>query len=89
LRPGDDRQDAEDANFDRWPSKNSPRAGGWPAEIAHMKSWLATRANWIDGQYLSAPQFSPPGGPSSGGVVVTISAPGGGRLFLRLRVTIP
>jgi len=54
-----------------------------------MKSWLATRANWIDGQYLSAPQFSPPGGPSSGGVVVTISAPGGGRLFLRLRVTIP
>lgn len=51
------------ANFSRWnASNNRPRSGGWPAEVSHMKNWLATRASWIDGQFLSAPVISESGG---------------------------
>jgi hypothetical protein len=48
-----------EANFARWnASNNRPRTGGWPAEISHMKNWLASRASWIDGQFLSPPLIS-------------------------------
>jgi hypothetical protein len=50
------------ANFARWnASNNLPRSGGWPAEINHLKTWLATRLDWIDGQFLSLPTFSESG----------------------------
>lgn len=50
------------ANFSRWPSNNSPRSGGWPSEIAHLKNWLSVRAAWLDRQYITPPGFSPAGG---------------------------
>jgi hypothetical protein len=64
------------ANFSKWnASNNTPRSGGWPAEIMHMKTWLSNRAAWIDGQFLPAPQFS------KNGNLVTLSAASSGTIY--------
>jgi len=66
------------ANFAKWnASNNTPRAGGWPAEITALKTWLTARANWIDSQYVAAPAFSHPGGEVTAGTNVSITAPAG------------
>ena len=72
------------ANFARWPSNNTPRSGGWPAEINHMKTWLRARAAWIDNQYLSQPEFSPAGGPFDNSVTVTLDADDSGSIYYTL-----
>lgn len=72
------------ANFARWPSNNTPRSGGWPAEIDHMKSWLAARAAWIDDQYLSPPELTPSGGTFAESVRLTMRAAGGGEIYYTL-----
>lgn len=53
----------------RWP-ENTSRYGNHAGEVAHMKSWLTARADWIDRQFLAAPtvstggnlRFAPPAG---------------------------
>ena len=48
--------------FNRWGSVNSqytPRYGGFDGEINAMKTWFQNRMNWIDGEFLSPPNFSP------------------------------
>jgi hypothetical protein len=63
------------ANFARWnAAENTPRPGGWPAEIQYLKTWLASRTAWIDSQYLAAPIFSQPGGPVTNGLSLTLRA---------------
>lgn len=66
------------ANFAKWnTAANTPRAGGWPAEITALKTWLTARANWIDSQYTAAPSFSVPGGEVTAGTSVSLTAPAG------------
>jgi hypothetical protein len=77
------------ANFNRWPSSNTPRGGGWPAEIAHMKSWLAARAAWLDDQYLAPPELSPPGGSSAGSVLLSMQAGTRAAIYYTLDETDP
>jgi hypothetical protein len=37
-------------------------AANWQSRLTQMKTWLRTRANWIDSQFVPAPQLSHPGG---------------------------
>jgi hypothetical protein len=39
-----------------------PTAANWQSRLTQMKTWLRTRANWIDSQFVPAPQLSHPGG---------------------------
>ena len=65
----DELREAQQRNFARWPER-SPNGGnfqqagtlGWEAEVSHLKGWLQARAEWIDSQYLSPPEFNHPGG---------------------------
>ncbi|HZZ58693.1 MAG TPA: CotH kinase family protein, partial [Opitutaceae bacterium] len=38
-----------------WPDDASRFPGGWQGEIDNLKSWLATRAQWIDSQFVAPP----------------------------------
>ena len=52
-------------------------AATWQGRLTQMKSWLRTRANWIDSQLVAAPQLSHPGGNVSAGFSLGMSAPVG------------
>lgn len=39
----------------QWPDDASRFPGGWQGEIDNLKSWLATRAQWIDSQFVPPP----------------------------------
>lgn len=41
----------------RWPANTSRFAGGYAGEVANMKSWVSTRAQWIDAQFVAAPNM--------------------------------
>ena len=48
-------------------------ASSWNSRVATMKSWLQTRANWIDSNFLPPPDFSSNGGVISPGFQLTIT----------------
>lgn len=52
-----------------------PNAATWQSRLTQMKTWLRTRANWIDSQLVAAPQFSEPGGNVSAGFSLGMTAP--------------
>jgi len=65
----DEIRESQVRNFVRWtqyPANGGnfaePGLVGWEAEVSHMKGWLATRAAWVDSQYLSPPAFNTSGG---------------------------
>jgi hypothetical protein len=66
--------EAQVRNFQKW---NLLGAGGYAGEISHLKQWLATRASWIDSQFLAPPVLSSQGRPITPGFQLTISAPTG------------
>ena len=70
-----------EANFARWRSNNRPRRGGWPAEIDHLKSWLKRRSEWIDGRFLSPPEFNQDGGAVPDGFELTMTSGDDGTLY--------
>lgn len=41
---------AQVRNFQRW--SNQPRFGGYSGEVNHLRNWLTTRLNWMDGQFV-------------------------------------
>lgn len=63
----------------KWPSANSPRAGGYPAEIQHLLTWMQSRAGWMDRRTLAggllpaAPQATLSSDPLPAGGTVTLS----------------
>jgi len=75
-RMADEIREAADRNYARW-TMYPPRFGGFQGEIDHMKDWLETRANWIDGQFVRPPRLTPDGGYVSSGATVTLSNPNG------------
>ena len=47
--------EAAPRDYRRW---SSSRYGDFAGEIRHLKDWLRQRVEWIDSQWLAAPQFS-------------------------------
>ena len=50
---------------------------GWETEIRNLKNWLRIRSEWIDAQFIIAPEFSHDGGLVEPGLEVTLEAPEG------------
>ena len=61
-------------------------ASTWTSRITDMKSWLQSRANWIDTNFLAPPTFNAPGGIVAPGFTLTIQNPAGqsGTLYYSL-----
>lgn len=49
-----------------------PSATDWTNRLATMKTWLRTRADWIDSNYIRPPFFNQDGGPVPDGFQITI-----------------
>ncbi|MEO7319248.1 MAG: CotH kinase family protein, partial [Chthoniobacteraceae bacterium] len=60
----------------KWPD-NAATGGIYLNEITAMKSWLGTRATWIDSQMPAAPAANVATGIVSAGTAVTLSGSGG------------
>jgi hypothetical protein len=64
-------------NFNRF-SAVSPRFGSFQGEVNHLKTWLQTRAEWIDDQFdviiILPPTFSHPGGAVPSGFELELSS---------------
>ena len=52
--------------------------------IAAMKKWIQGRYGWIDGQFVRAPAFNPPGGPVPPGASLVISGAAGTTIYYTL-----
>ncbi len=63
-------------NYARW-SSYPPRFGGFQGEISHLKDWLATRAAWIDSQFVKPPQTIPDSSHVEAGTTVSLTNPNG------------
>ena len=61
-------------------------ASSWTSRVSEMKSWLQSRANWIDTNFLAPPTFSAAGGIVPPGFTLAIQAPAGesGTLYYSL-----
>lgn len=46
-------------------NQNGLTASSWNSRVNSMKSWLQSRANWIDSNFIAPPDFSFAGGPVS------------------------
>lgn len=51
-----------------------PSAANWQSRLTQMKTWLHTRANWIDAQFVGTPQLSHPGGNVNANFSLNITA---------------
>lgn len=58
-----------------------PSTSEWTNRLAQMKSWLKTRADWIDGNYLRPPVFNQDGGLVVDGFQVAITGTNGAIYF--------
>jgi len=76
-------QDAANRNFAKW-TRYPPNSGGWMGEVNYLKSWLATRVNWIDNQFLDQPRFGRTDGVVDAGTQVTLSGPTGATIYYTL-----
>lgn len=81
LRSGPMSNDAMEAIIDRQaavigPDKallnGFPNSREWAIRLARMKSWLKSRADWIDNNYLRPPVFNQSGGPVAAGVPLVV-----------------
>jgi hypothetical protein len=52
--------EAATRNFTRWQSLTGLSPSGWPTEVAQLKSWQQTRAEWIDSLYPVPPTLTEP-----------------------------
>jgi hypothetical protein len=59
-------------NFQRW--SDQPRFGSYQGEINHLKDWLTTRLDWMDGRFAPRPSANRPAGIQPPGTRVTLSA---------------
>ena len=68
-----DLNESQVRNFQRW--NDQPRFGGYQGEVNHLKDWLATRLDWMDGRFAPRPAANRPAGIHPPGTRVTLSAP--------------
>ncbi len=64
-------------------------AGDLTTNFTELKSWLVTRAAWIDSQFAVAPEHSLAAGPIMAGTSVSITVPSGTRVYYTLDGTDP
>ncbi len=69
----------------RW-SQNTPRSGGYPAEVQHLLNWMQTRAVWMDRRMMFNPGSLLPEPPqiNISGNTATITGSGSGQLYFTL-----
>jgi spore coat protein CotH len=48
-------EESQARNFQKWPLLRNTAA--WRSEVRHLKNWVKDRAEWIDEQYVDAPDF--------------------------------
>jgi hypothetical protein len=61
----------------RWPIDDN-RPGNHAVQLGYLRNWLASRANWIDSQFLAAPTVV------ASGTSLTFTAPSGAQLAYTL-----
>lgn len=69
-------------DYARW--YGSATSNHLPTEVANMKSWLLSRAAWIDSQLGTAPTASRPPGPVTQGQTVALTVPSGTTVYYTL-----
>ena len=62
---------AQVRNFQRF--SNQPRFGGYSGEVNHLRNWLTTRLNWMDGQFVPEPVTNLSNGTLPAGTTLTLS----------------
>jgi hypothetical protein len=66
-------------DYARWYS--SPTANNIVTETNNLKTWLATRATWIDSQFTALPVIVRPPGPVAPGATTSITVPSGTTVY--------
>ena len=68
-------EESQARNFQKWPLLRNTSA--WRSEVRHLKNWVEERAEWIDEQYVDAPDFvTQPGVLNEDGMVKIAPGPG-------------
>lgn len=62
---------AQVRNFQRFSSQ--PRFGGYSGEVEHLRDWLTTRLNWMDGQFVPEPTANLASGTLPAGTTLSLS----------------
>ncbi|MDB6135498.1 MAG: hypothetical protein JWM59_3741 [Verrucomicrobiales bacterium] len=78
--------EAAPRNFTRWPER-APRAGGWSAEIDHLRGWFLNRLHWMDAQVTRPPTADHVSGRVEPGRTVTLNSPSLNRPDARIYYT--
>ena len=68
---------AADISLEKSLLNGMPSTGEWTNRLGQMKTWLAQRADWIDGNYLRPPVFKQAGGEVPDGFLVVLTATNG------------
>lgn len=66
-------------DYARW--YGSPTANNIDTETGNLKTWLATRATWIDSQFTALPVIVRPPGPVAAGSTTSITVPSGTTVY--------
>jgi hypothetical protein len=66
-------REAQPRQYEKWGF--SPRGGSYQSELDLMKSWLASRVDFIDGQLTPPPRLGHKGGRVPPGFLLTLAAP--------------
>lgn len=74
-------------DYARW--YNSPTSNNIVTETNNLKTWLATRAAWIDGQFAMPPTIVRPSGPVAGGLTTAITVPSSTTVYYTIDGTDP
>ena len=85
-KQADQIAEAAPRDYARW---SSSRFGNFAGEINHMKSWLRTRANWIDSRFLDSPASNVETPAVEAGTQVSLSGPSGAQIYYTLDGTDP
>ena len=64
--------EAQARNFRRW--SEQPRFGSFQGEVNHLKDWLGTRLDWMDGQFAPRPTTNKTAGAYPPGTRITLNA---------------
>ncbi|MEC8906559.1 MAG: CotH kinase family protein, partial [Verrucomicrobiota bacterium] len=64
--------EAQARNFRRW--SEQPRFGSFQGEVNHLKDWLGTRLDWMDGQFAPRPTTNKTAGSYPSGTRITLNA---------------
>ena len=70
----DEIREAQPRDSSKW---GRISASGWRTEISNLRSWLTTRAGWMDSQFRLPPTFTPAPGPVTPGFQFTLRGSGG------------